>query len=548
MRFSSFRSWFGPRRARCKVIDLVILPLVMLCTSFASGQTSLYYSFPITSTNWTTYSIPLAESGWKVGGVYGPAATAAQLQSVLGSLGALYFQFWSSADFDNVSLAGLATSTFDGCRDEGWLGGGVTCLDGNPSPSFRTGENAQAPGKFLGNKSATYGGILSLDTKPIGSLGGCTVSLVSAPNPSRAEPFSALEWGLNYFGSNSVPPGLTNVLEVSAGAYDALALKDDGTVVAWGRNLHHEDDVPPGLSNVIGIAAGAYIDIALRDDGTLVGWGAYGPSEVSGVSNVVAIAAGDYHGLALMSDGTVAVLDFFLGQTLVHPAELSNVVAIACQNFGGFNDYHDTNLALYADGGVVAWATYYDQFGVYNPQLDLPSGLTNVTAVAAGTLNFLALKVDGTVVAWGNNTQGQTNVPPGLERVVAIAAGATFSTALLADGSVTGWGDYTYNQTYIPAGLTNVVEISAGGTHSVALIGKGPPIMQTEPLNPAWSTNGFAVSVPTQCGKVYALEYKNSLADPTWSRLPLVAGTGILLRLTDKQATTGARFYRVRRW
>ncbi len=50
----------------------------------------------------------------------------------------------------------------------------------------------------------------------------------------------------------------------------------------------------------------------------------------------------------------------------------------------------------------------------------IPDGLTNVVAVAAGSYDSgshnLALKAEGTVVAWGNNRYGQTNVPAGLTK------------------------------------------------------------------------------------------------------------------------------------
>ena len=85
----------------------------------------------------------------------------------------------------------------------------------------------------------------------------------------------------------------------------------------------------------------------------------------------------------------------------------------------------------------------------------------------------LALKADGTVVGWGDNSYGQTNIPAGLTNVVAIAAGDYHSLALKADGTVVGWGDNSYGQTNIPAGLTNVVAIAAGGYHSLALKADG---------------------------------------------------------------------------
>jgi len=48
--------------------------------------------------------------------------------------------------------------------------------------------------------------------------------------------------------------------------------------------------------------------------------------------------------------------------------------------------------------------------------------------------------------------------------------------------------------------------------------------------------------------RVYALEFKNSLTDSSWTALPLIAGNGGLLRLTDSSASAGQRFYRVRQW
>jgi alpha-tubulin suppressor-like RCC1 family protein len=66
--------------------------------------------------------------------------------------------------------------------------------------------------------------------------------------------------------------------------------------------------------------------------------------------------------------------------------------------------------------------------------------LTGVVAIAAGGAHSLALKSDGTVVAWGSNFSGQMRVPSGLSGVVAIAAGDAHSLALKSDGTVVAWG------------------------------------------------------------------------------------------------------------
>jgi len=66
----------------------------------------------------------------------------------------------------------------------------------------------------------------------------------------------------------------------------------------------------------------------------------------------------------------------------------------------------DFNLALKKDGTVVGWGLY--GFG----QINIPAGLSDVTAIAAGDSHSLALKSDGTVVGWGNNDSGQARSRP----------------------------------------------------------------------------------------------------------------------------------------
>jgi hypothetical protein len=63
---------------------------------------------------------------------------------------------------------------------------------------------------------------------------------------------------------------------------------------------------------------------------------------------------------------------------------------------------------------------------------------SGVVAIAAGNEHNLALKADGTIVAWGNNDSWQTKAPASLTEMSAIAAGGYHSLAL---GTVSGGGD-----------------------------------------------------------------------------------------------------------
>jgi hypothetical protein len=128
------------------------------------------------------------------------------------------------------------------------------------------------------------------------------------------------------------------------------------------------------------------------------------------------------------------------------------------------------------------------------------SGLAGVKAIAAGNNFSLALLQSGTVVAWGENEDGELgdgslasrNQPvsvKSLSGVKAISAGADFSLALLEGGTVEAWGDNTreqladkhavetelpYSKTAVEVeGLSGIASISAGMNHSLARTAAG---------------------------------------------------------------------------
>jgi hypothetical protein len=112
-------------------------------------------------------------------------------------------------------------------------------------------------------------------------------------------------------------------------------------------------------------------------------------------------------------------------------------------------------------GRVVAWGDNS------SGQVEVPAGLPDAIAVAAGDRHSLALHDDGHVTAWGSNEYGQVSVPAGLAGAVAVAAGYNNSLALHRNGHVTAWGDL--DRPRIPARLSEVVAIAAHGVHSLAL-------------------------------------------------------------------------------
>ncbi len=127
--------------------------------------------------------------------------------------------------------------------------------------------------------------------------------------------------------------------------------------------------------------------------------------------------------------------------------------------------YH--SFGLRDDGTLAAWGANSD--GVLN----IPQGLEDVVSIATGGTHAVALRKDGTLVAWGNNDFGQLDVPPTLNGVKAISAGENHTLALKHDGSVVAWGDNSSGQLNIPANLTGIKAIAAGIDDSVILTENG---------------------------------------------------------------------------
>jgi alpha-tubulin suppressor-like RCC1 family protein len=149
-----------------------------------------------------------------------------------------------------------------------------------------------------------------LNGQPYAGLDG--IAKVSAPCRDHGDIValkrdgSVVEWSLR---ANDPPKSVTatNVSEISAGGWQKLALKKDGTVFAFGFS----NMLPEGLSNVVAISAGETHSLALRRDGTVVawGWGIDGSNPNAapvGLSNVVAIAAGFNFSLAITPNAAVA--------------------------------------------------------------------------------------------------------------------------------------------------------------------------------------------------------------------------------------------------
>ena len=150
-------------------------------------------------------------------------------------------------------------------------------------------------------------------------------------------------------------------------------------------------------------------------------------------------------------------------------------------------------------------------------------------------------RTPGNVISWGD--QVILNGAPAT-RFTKIAAGYAHSLALKSDGTVVAWGRNSQGQSTVPGGLNGVVAIAAGTPHSLALIAAAP-----QPFTlgaPQWMTDGsFRWMLLGQPGRNYTVQRSTNLT--LWTDLQAVALGGSSAQITDTNASAYARrFYRMR--
>ncbi|MEI6654205.1 MAG: cadherin-like beta sandwich domain-containing protein [Verrucomicrobiota bacterium] len=309
--------------------------------------------------------------------------------------------------------------------------------------------------------------------------------------------------------STGVLSGKT-ILSISAGSAHSLALCSDGTVAAWGYNYYGQlgngtttdSNVPVAIiqsgvlagKTIIAVSIGYSHSLVLCSDGTVAAWGRNTDGQLgngttidsnvpvlvpkTGVltdKNVVAISAGYYHNIALCADGTVASWGRNnYGQLGNNSSGTNSSVPVNITTSGALNGKtaatlgagSDHSLVLCLDGSIVTWGRNNNgQLGDgsnTNSPIPVDVDASDVLAgrivkmIVAGGFHNLASCSDGTLVAFGRNTNGQlgnsgtvdANAPIAIalapvltgKTVVALQAANAHSLAICSDGSIASWG------------------------------------------------------------------------------------------------------------
>lgn len=328
-----------------------------------------------------------------------------------------------------------------------------------------------------------------------------------------------------------VKPNIKNkVIKIMSGLEHSLALRSDGTVLAWGQNRYGQlgkgnndwasEELFPivveNLEDVLDISVGYYHNAVLRKDGTVWIWGknnlcqigdkfdknVLSPTKMDEISDVKKVIACGNCTCIIKNDGSLWIqgeygFDINKGESLkiiksfekaVQINGVSDVVAgesgfLILKENGSVWSLNESFLSLFQDPQNI-----YVDSAVVPVKIDT---LKDITCIAKGRAHYAALKKDGTIFTWGDNSycqlgNGKTSRTSnsfkveGLSNVKDVLSNLSISVAAKNDGTIFAWGalpeqdkkSYSISITEKPIqinGFEHIKQISAGTLHILGL-------------------------------------------------------------------------------
>lgn len=322
------------------------------------------------------------------------------------------------------------------------------------------------------------------------------------------------QWGGIYGSAPVIVPDVSDVLSVSCGYTHALAIDSNGQAWSWtwdtnGYGVRGDGTqvdtysatsvLLPASDVVIAGASGAFQSSVLTYDGKFFSWGSNENGKlgsgklmnkafpvhlpineavihvsVNSTNGVCVTATNELYGWGQLDDITRQPTPFLIR---------SNVVS-------AITGQQTSCLFLQTDGTV--WGFGYNAFGQLGNgmQSSVPKeaptqagSIAGISQIAYSGMHALALSNDGSLWAWGANSNGQVGdgtttgrkspiLVSGISNIIRVSASDNHSVAVKADGTVWAWGGNHHGQlgdgstttqttpVQVPM-LSNVVEVSA---------------------------------------------------------------------------------------
>jgi len=321
-------------------------------------------------------------------------------------------------------------------------------------------------------------------------------------------------WGLGTSGQLGTLTEPKSWIELSAGNSTSLAIRSDNTLWGWGLNTSFQIgngasvtqsspvQVDSSLS-WIKVSSGNNHGLAITNTGVLYGWGTNAQGQVGNNTSVnrslptlvdssgswSVVSAGNSFSLGIKENKLYTWGQNSLGQlgqgdtiTRLSPTQvgLNNWTVITSSETNNYAGAIDSSNRLFLWGVNTNYQLGDGTTTNRNsPVAVFATGTSSYVQVSVGASHTLAVQSDGTLWAWGSNTNyilglGDTNIRSiptqmGSSSWTSVSAGTDHSMAIKSDGTLWGWGFNLFGQVGLATTVYSWTQVANTGltTHAI---------------------------------------------------------------------------------